>query len=179
MIIAVDFDGTIVDHRFPDIGAPCPGAFEWLRKFKEAGASLILWTMRSADRRKGGDVLAPAVEFCRERGVEFIGVNENPTQKEWTASPKAYAHLYIDDAAFGCPLRVNPRMDGRPFVDWDVVGPAVIKMIEAESAPSASSKCFRCDGTGEVCDVCGEAEGACECEEFDTGECPDCEGGGT
>ena len=45
--IAVDFDGTIVDHVFPEIGAAVPGAFKWLKRFKEAGATLILWTMRS------------------------------------------------------------------------------------------------------------------------------------
>ena len=125
--IAVDFDGTIVDHRFPDIGSPVPGALEWLRAFKEAGATLILWTMRS-DGQESGDVLTQAVEFCRSNGVEFDFANEHP--QDWTTSPKAYAHVYIDDAAFGCPLRKNPRCGGRPFVDWDVVGPSVMEMIQ-------------------------------------------------
>lgn len=144
MIIAIDFDGTIVDHRFPDIGTPVPGAIEWMKRFQSAGATLILWTMRS-DMRGADDAVGPngvgpdhnyledAVAYCRDNGVEFWGVNGNREQSSWTDSPKAYAHLYIDDAAFGCPLRENPRMGGRPFVDWDVVGPAVMAMLEREA----------------------------------------------
>lgn len=133
MIIAVDFDGTIVSHEFPDIGDPAPGAFEWLRKWQQAGAKLILWTMRSDGRtgegKENGPVLTEAVEFCRQNGVEFWGVNSNPEQSSWTQSPKCYAHLYVDDAAFGCSLRENPKEGGRPIVDWSVVGPRVLEMI--------------------------------------------------
>ena len=117
--IAVDFDGTIVDHCYPDIGNEVPGAFAWLREFQAHGALLILWTMR------GGITLKQAVEFCRKNGVVFFGVNENSLQKSWTDSPKCYAHVYVDDAAFGCPLKDNPRAGGRRYVDWSVVGPAV------------------------------------------------------
>jgi hypothetical protein len=91
LIICVDFDGTLCDHRFPDIGGEVPGAFHWLKQFQAAGAKLILWTMRSdlrnpADDGKGPtpgakadrDYLTAAVEWCRERGVEFWGVNQNP-----------------------------------------------------------------------------------------------------
>jgi len=53
MIIAIDFDGTIVDHRYPDVGEPCPGSFEWMRKFQAAGAKLILWTMRDMAHESG------------------------------------------------------------------------------------------------------------------------------
>ena len=133
MFIAIDFDGTIVDHRFPEIGEPNPGAIDWMKRFQEAGARLILWTMRSDGAMKNGDerpVLTEAVEYCRVNGVEFHGINENP--QDWTTSPKAYAHTYIDDAALGCPLRENPRMGGRPFVDWDAVGPRVMEMIESK-----------------------------------------------
>jgi len=123
MLIAVDFDGTIADHCYPEIGKPVPGAFEWLKAFKQAGASLFLWTMRD------GDYLVDAIEFCKKHGVEFDGHNNNPSQSTWTTSPKCYAHLYIDDAAFGCPICENPRMGGRPYVNWDVVGPQVLDMI--------------------------------------------------
>lgn len=122
-IIAIDFDGTIVDHRYPDIGAAVPGAISYLKQFQEAGAKLILWTMRS------GQTLHEAIAYCKGNGVEFWGINENPDQKEWTESPKAYAQIYIDDAAFGCPLRENPRAGGRPYVDWDIVGPKVLEII--------------------------------------------------
>jgi hypothetical protein len=132
MNIAIDFDGTIADHVFPDIGKAVPGAFKWLKKFQKAGARLILWTMRS-DGQECGDVLTAAVEFCRKNGIEFFGINGNPEQHSWTTSPKVYAHIYVDDAAFGCPLRDNPRMGGRPFVDWDAVGPAILAQLEGQS----------------------------------------------
>lgn len=128
MIIAIDFDGTLVDHRFPDIGDEVAGAFEWLKRFQEAGAKLILWTMRS-DSQECGPVLTQAVEFCRSRGVEFWSVNGNPQQSSWTQSPKCYAHIYVDDAAFGCPLREFPRSGSRPVVDWELVGPPVLAML--------------------------------------------------
>lgn len=129
MIICVDFDGTIVDHRYPDIGNPVPDAFYWIKEFQLAGAKVILYTMRSDGRKEDGDTLKAAVDFCEKLGVTFWGVNNNPEQKAWTDSPKVYANLYIDDAAFGCPLRENPRMGSRPYVDWSIVGPEVMKMI--------------------------------------------------
>lgn len=129
MICAIDFDGTIVAHEFPDIGAESPGAFRWLKEWQAAGAKLILWTMRS-DGHRGGPLLSEAVAFCRKHGIEFHGINSNPQQCEWTSSPKIYAKVYVDDAAFGCPLRPNPKMGGRPMVDWDVVGPAVLALIQ-------------------------------------------------
>jgi hypothetical protein len=139
MIIAVDFDGTIADHRFPDIGAPVPGVFRWLKRWQEMGARLILWTMRD-DLRNEGECspegnsadrayLTEAVEFCRKNGVEFWGHNQNPEQGKWTGSPKVYAHVYVDDAAFGCPLKENPRSGGRPYVDWDMVGPKIEELL--------------------------------------------------
>jgi hypothetical protein len=131
MNIAIDFDGTIVEHVFPEIGKPVPGAFKWMKRLQKAGAKLILWTMRS-DGQSHGDVLSQAVELCRDNGIEFFGVNGNPEQHTWTTSPKAYAHVYVDDAAFGCPLRENPRVGGKPFVDWDTVGPKLLAEITGE-----------------------------------------------
>ena len=121
--VAVDFDGTIVKHEFPDIGPAVPFAFDWLKWWKEAGALLILWTMRS-----DGPALTQAVDFCRKYGIEFDGTNEGPGDRMWTSSPKAYAHRYVDDAAFGCPL-IHPPQDN-PYVDWRKVGPAILKEIE-------------------------------------------------
>lgn len=109
MILAVDFDGTIVDHRFPDVGKPVPGAVKWMKRFQELGAKLILWTMRSDGRDDGGNYLTDAVNYCRENGVEF----------------------YIDDAAIGVPL-IKPIGFARPCVDWETVGPIVEAMIEAK-----------------------------------------------
>jgi hypothetical protein len=128
MYICIDFDGTIVDHRFPEIGPPVPGALEWMAKFQTAGARLILFTMRS-DGGRNGDVLTAAVNYLDENGIQLYGINKNPTQVHWTSSPKAYGQLAIDDAAFGCPL-VQPDGFQRACVDWSVVGPDVMKMLE-------------------------------------------------
>lgn len=133
MIIAVDFDGTLIDHQFPDIGKEVPGAFAWLRKFQEEGAGLILWTCR-CDGDEYGPTLTQAVEFCRERGIEFVDVNCNTSASQWMRSPKIYADIYIDDKALGCPLRSNPRSGGAPFVDWDVVGYEVYQMLRRKAA---------------------------------------------
>ena len=51
----------------------------------------------------------------------MFGINENPTQKRWTNSPKVYTHMYIDDAALGCPLKMDLNLSDRPFVDWEIV----------------------------------------------------------
>lgn len=79
-----------------------------------AGTKLILWTMRS------GPQLADAVMWFTRHGIKLWGILENPEQHTWTASPKAYAQLYIDDAAFGCPL-IQPEGFKRPCVDWAAV----------------------------------------------------------
>lgn len=137
IIIAVDFDGTIVEHRFPEIGLAVPGAFGWMQTFQSLGAKLILWTMRSDHRseihspeghKADRSYLDEAIQFCRGNGVEFWSHNENPEQGSWTKSPKAYAQIYIDDAAFGCPL-VYPDTGVRPYVDWSKVGPMVAEIL--------------------------------------------------
>ena len=127
MILAIDFDGTIVEHRFPKIGKPAPRAFHWLKKFQEADALLILLTMRSDGRPDGSTPLKDAVTFCAANGIQFWQVNDNYEQASWTGSRKVYAHAYIDDAAVGCPL--IGEFDCK-VVDWDTVGPLVMKMIE-------------------------------------------------
>jgi hypothetical protein len=116
MIIAVDFDGTLALHEYPQIGAEVPYAIDWLRKFHNAGVSIILWTMRH------GKTLDEALDWCKGRGLTFWGVNKNPEQHTWTQSNKQYANLYIDDAAVGCPL-LPGKDGGRPYVDWSIVGP--------------------------------------------------------
>ena len=114
MYIAVDFDGTCVTHEYPNVGRDI-GAVPVLKKLVEAGHKLILNTMRS------GDELADAIQWFIDNDIPLFGVNENPTQKSWTASPKVYAHIYIDDAALGCPLITNLFFTQRPFVDWKEV----------------------------------------------------------
>ena len=131
MIIAIDFDGTIADHRYPDLGSPVPGAIDWMQRWVNAGAKIILWTMRSDGN--DGPTLTGAVEYLHRQGVELWSINDNPDQHTWTDSPKALANLYIDDRAFGCPLRENPRAGGAPIVDWAKVGPAVWQQLNKRS----------------------------------------------
>lgn len=123
MYICVDFDGTIVDHRYPLIGPPVPDAILWLQKWQELGAKIILFTMRSDDS-PAGDLLTEAVQYVEKNGVKLFGINRNPDQDSWTASPKAYAHIYVDDSAYGCPL-IHLHGFARACVDWALVGPEV------------------------------------------------------
>lgn len=123
MYLCVDFDGTVVDHRYPEIGAAAPGAITWLKKLQRHGAKIILFTMRS-DTQAGGDLLRQAVHYLEDNGVKLYGINRNPDQDSWTTSPKAYGDVYVDDAAFGCPL-THPKGFARPCVDWKVVGPSL------------------------------------------------------
>jgi hypothetical protein len=115
MIIGIDFDGTLVDHQFPKLGKAVPGAIETCHALIAAGHQLILWTMRS------GETLSDAEGWCQVHGIALYGINRNPDQK-WSTSPKAYCHVYIDDAALGCPLVRRGHMDGaRDWVDWPTV----------------------------------------------------------
>lgn len=95
--IAVDFDGTIVENRYPGIGKPMLFAFETLRAMQQKGLTLILWTVRQ------GKELEEAVDFCRENGVEFYAVNANyPEEKLDNETPrKIVADIFIDDRNVG------------------------------------------------------------------------------
>lgn len=113
-IIAIDFDGTCVEHEYPSVGLDVDGAVETLQSLTKAGHRLILFTMRS------GEKLEAAVKWFKSRKIELWGVNENPEQSEWTSSPKVHADIYIDDSALGCPIMF---IDGvrRPVVNWSKV----------------------------------------------------------
>lgn len=98
MIIAVDFDGTIVEHKYPYIGKEIPFAIETLKKLKEERHTLILWTVRE------GKLLEEAINFCKEKGLEFYAVNSNyPEEKKShdNFSRKLKADLFIDDRNLG------------------------------------------------------------------------------
>lgn len=98
MTIAVDFDGTIVTHEYPQIGSELPLAIPTLKKLKEDGHKLILWTVRE------GDLLDDAVLWCRERGLEFYAVNkEFPEEdiKNVHYSRKPKVDIWIDDRNVG------------------------------------------------------------------------------
>jgi len=111
LVIAIDFDGTVVTHEYPRINySKDIGSVKVLRRLIKEGHALVLNTMRS------GKTLDDAVRWFEEKGIPLFGINENPTQKEWTSSPKVYAHLYIDDAAACIPLIQEAGY--RNYVDW-------------------------------------------------------------
>jgi hydroxymethylpyrimidine pyrophosphatase-like HAD family hydrolase len=96
-IIAVDFDGTLCENKWPEIGVPNMKLIWNLTELQQKyGAKLILWTCRS------GEKLEEAIQFCEERGLMFDAVNENlPEVIEWMGGDtrKIYADEYIDDRA--------------------------------------------------------------------------------
>lgn len=126
MYLCVDFDGTVVDHRYPDIGDPVPGALAWLTRLQRYGVKIILYTMRS-NNVETGNLLQDAVQYMESHGIRLYGVNRNPDQDDWTSSPKAYGDVYVDDSAFGCPLTLIKGFT-RPCVDWKKVGPQLEQM---------------------------------------------------
>jgi hydroxymethylpyrimidine pyrophosphatase-like HAD family hydrolase len=97
LTIAVDFDGTIVEHEYPRIGKEMLFAFDTLKALRKKGHKLILWTFRE------GDSLDEAVQFCRENGVEFYAVNKNYPEERYDemSSRKVLADVYIDDRNLG------------------------------------------------------------------------------
>ena len=133
LYICIDFDGTIVDHAYPNIGAPVPDAIKWMKRWIELDAQLILFTMRS------NEDLNEAIRYLNANDLKFYGYNHNPTQREWTNSPKAHGHIYIDDAAFGCPL-IQHLGFLRMSVDWSVVGPTIEALLENKKERSKRSK---------------------------------------
>ena len=98
MTIAVDFDGTIVEHRYPEIGKERPFAVETLKRLINDRHRLILWSVRE------GKLLDDAVEWCRARGLEFYAVNKDfpeETTEHTQYSRKLKADLFIDDRNVG------------------------------------------------------------------------------
>ena len=94
MKIAIDFDGTIVEHKYPKIGKPILFAFEALKELQKRGHKLILWTYRS------GKELDEAVEYCKKNGIEFYAINKSYTEEQFEndkISRKIDAELFIDD----------------------------------------------------------------------------------
>lgn len=96
-VIAVDFDGTIVEHAYPGIGREMLFAFATLKELQNRGHKLILWTFRS------GELLNEAVEYCRKNGIEFYAVNKNYPEEIFSdnISRKINADIFIDDRNVG------------------------------------------------------------------------------
>lgn len=130
MTIAVDFDGTIVEHRYPKIGEEIPFATETLKILAQERHKLILWTVRE------GELLEEAIEWCRQRGVFFYSVNKDYPEEEKSHSGfsrKLKADLFIDDRNLG----------GLP--DWGTI----YQMIH-EQKPYEPVLCDRQKPTGDL-----------------------------
>jgi len=97
MLIAVDFDGTIVEHRYPAIGRELPFATDTLRRLTADGHRLILWTVRE------GQLLDEALEWCKDRGVTFYAVNRDYPEQEFGegVARKIKVDVVIDDRNLG------------------------------------------------------------------------------
>ena len=97
LIIAIDFDGTIVEDAYPAIGKPKLFAFDTLKKLQNEGHRLILWTYRS------GKKLEEAVQFCESNGINFYAINASYEDEEIDSekSRKIHADIFIDDRNVG------------------------------------------------------------------------------
>lgn len=99
MTIAVDFDGTIVTHKYPNIGEEIPFAVDTLKMLRNDGHKLILWSVRE------GELLDAAVQWCRDRGLEFYAVNRDYPEETTGNNPhfsrKLKADMFIDDRNLG------------------------------------------------------------------------------
>ena|SRR5438309_362371 len=96
-VIAVDFDGTIVEHAYPKIGKEMLFAFDTLKALQRKGHKLIMWTFRE------GDTLQEAVDFCKQKGIEFYAVNKSFPEENFdlSISRKIHADIFIDDRNVG------------------------------------------------------------------------------
>jgi len=127
--IAVDFDGTIVEHKYPEIGKEIMFALKTLRTLQEQGHQLILWTYRS------GKELDEAVEYCRRNGVEFYAINSSYPEEEFDEdydSRKIDVDIFIDDRNIG----------GLPSWDeiYQMINPHEKSTLEEELKSLAQSK---------------------------------------
>jgi hypothetical protein len=97
MTIAVDFDGTIVEHKYPEIGKEKPFAIQTLRTLQQEGNRIILFTSRE------GELLEDAVAYCHKKGLDFFAVNSNqPADALFPRqTSKVIADVYIDDKNLG------------------------------------------------------------------------------
>lgn len=93
-IIAVDFDGTLCENKYPEIGEANQDLIWYLRNEQALGGKIILWTCRV------GDILKEAVRWCYDQNLIFDAVNENLPEviaKFGSDTRKIFANEYIDD----------------------------------------------------------------------------------
>lgn len=116
--IALDFDGTVVRHKYPLIGEEVPHAVEVMKKWiDEYSVGFILDTMRD------GKELEEAIKWFSDRGVVLYAIGKDPDQAAWTTSSKAHANFSIDDRNIGCPMKNG-------FVDWETIDKMMTPIFE-------------------------------------------------
>lgn len=120
MKIAIDFDGTCIDKRYPGMGPDAPHAVEVLKRFIKDGHKIILNTARS------GLDLEEAVRWFRKRNIQLYGIGDDP-ERDKEKGPKVHADAYIDDRSVGCPL-MKPINFKNPCVDWITIEVLINKM---------------------------------------------------
>lgn len=118
VVIGLDFDGTVVKHAYPKVGETLPKCVEYLQEIVSYGGLIVLNTMR------GSDTIQDAINWFEKNRIKLYGVNKNPTQLSWTDSPKPNANIYIDDAAYGCPVTASG------YVNWSIVGPDILNLVK-------------------------------------------------
>lgn len=130
LVIAVDFDGTVVEHKYPAIGKEMPFAFATLKELQKRGHRLIMWTYRH------GKTLDEAVEYCRQNGIEFYAINKSFPEEQFDpehASRKLDCDLFIDDRNVG------------GFLGWgeifNIIHPEAAEEQQAQN-PQAKKKGF-------------------------------------
>ena len=115
--LAVDFDGTLSRHsHYPEVGEPIPLGIAYCHNFIDRGGRVIIWTVRS---EIGMD---KAVDWLIKQKLydKLYGININPSQAEYSTSPKINAHAFVDDLAIGCPVIPDIKY---PFADWSIIIP--------------------------------------------------------
>lgn len=100
MTFAIDFDGTVVEHRFPEIGKEVEGAVQTMKQLQAAGHEIIIWTCRCEP------YLGPMTAWLKERGFTPDAVNSNVAHSKAFGVPKVLADVYVDDKSFP------------PFTNW-------------------------------------------------------------
>ena len=127
-LIAVDFDGTVVTHAYPEIGDDA-GAVAVLKELTDNGCRLILYTMRS------GALLDKAVKWFRDREIPLYAINENPSQQRWTSSPKIHAD--------GGGLDQDPGAAGTGGISGLTGRPQVVRRLLDKLLTKDKSRTFR------------------------------------
>lgn len=114
-VVAVDFDGTIVENAYPKVGKPKWNVIEKLRKWHEEGHTIVIWTCRS------NQTLLDAIQFLCENKVPYDYFNEYPLNSwgDWTR--KIFAHIYLDDRALNVADIDNFDLESETLLDNQAV----------------------------------------------------------